>query len=226
MEDYISKMMMTFKNMLTLPTMADKKTWYSISGNGLKTIHDIVTYENRVFSEETLNVFEGYFLDELNSLEQYYSRDVIAHFVKHPDQAIKNFHGEIKNGRMDFSGNGGLFRYFYDINTIKDKGSNVGYNLNQLLELRYNFQKEIENNPGAYGGIAALREEGYNRKLDGFELVRSTIKSLKDYYTGSAEAREILRSDINKWLNKMVDKEMQNISTADMQILSYNNGTY
>jgi len=35
LEDYIAKMYMSFNNMIVLPTMADKKTWYAISGKYL-----------------------------------------------------------------------------------------------------------------------------------------------------------------------------------------------
>ena len=35
---------------------------------------------------------------------------------------------------MDFSGNGGKFRYFYD---LKIPGFDYGYNLNQRLEALY-----------------------------------------------------------------------------------------
>jgi hypothetical protein len=40
-EDYISKLILTRNDQMVLPTMADKKTWYSISG--LKLVHDVLT---------------------------------------------------------------------------------------------------------------------------------------------------------------------------------------
>nr|DAE75488.1 MAG TPA: hypothetical protein [Caudoviricetes sp.] len=39
-------MLMTSKDMLVLPTMADKKTWYAISQQGLKMPHNLVSYDN------------------------------------------------------------------------------------------------------------------------------------------------------------------------------------
>ena len=34
-EDYIAKMVLTFNNHIIFPTMADKKTWFTISGVSL-----------------------------------------------------------------------------------------------------------------------------------------------------------------------------------------------
>jgi hypothetical protein len=52
----------------------------------------------------------------------------------------QNFHGNVKNGRMDFSGNGGKFRYFYGLNFPGIPGEDLGnINLNQLLEYEYNL---------------------------------------------------------------------------------------
>ena len=41
MEDYIMKMILTFNKRITFPTMADKKTWYSITSKALEsTLND------------------------------------------------------------------------------------------------------------------------------------------------------------------------------------------
>ena len=42
MEDYIAKMIMTEKDQIILPTMADKKTWYSLSHKNLHLVHDAI----------------------------------------------------------------------------------------------------------------------------------------------------------------------------------------
>ena len=67
------------------------------------------------FSNETLSRFAGYFLDEINSLIAYYSEKNIQELINNPNLLIQNYHGDIVDGRLDFSGNGGLFRYLYDI---------------------------------------------------------------------------------------------------------------
>jgi len=49
MEDYIDKMIMTEDDQIILPTMADKKTWYSLSHKDMKLVHDamlVMPYED------------------------------------------------------------------------------------------------------------------------------------------------------------------------------------
>ena len=88
-EDYISKMVLAHNDRIILPTMADKKTWNSISGVSL--FHDMLTksveqelivngvvktqYVDDVmyhYSYNTLQAFANYMLDEFNTIEQYY----------------------------------------------------------------------------------------------------------------------------------------------------------
>ena len=93
--------------MLVLPTMADKKTYYTLRMKRLKLSHDLITYndvldnEGQVkhrglrFSDATLKRFFNYFLDEYNSLLQYYDKDNIAALVNGEAKAIENYHGNI-----------------------------------------------------------------------------------------------------------------------------------
>lgn len=199
-EDFLSKMEMTFNNMLTLPTMADKKTWYAIKQKSLCLPHDLITYDIeaedgsikiRRFSNNTLDIFVGYFMDELNAVKQYYSRDNIEYLKKHKNSLRDNFHGKFKKNdkigeeRLEFGGNGGLFRYMYDIDMSH------GCNLNQYLEALYNQQCKIEENPLQYGGIAQLKEDG--KPLDGFELIRKALSDIESKFSNI----ETLRTAIN-----------------------------
>lgn len=199
-EDFLSKMEMTFNNMLTLPTMADKKTWYAIKQKSLYLPHDLITYDIeaedgsikiRRFSNNTLDIFVGYFMDELNAVKQYYSRDNIAYLKKHKNSLRDNFHGKFKKNdnigeeRLEFGGNGGLFRYMYGIDMSH------GCNLNQYLEALYNQQRKIEENPLQYGGIAQLKEDG--KPLDGFELIRKALSDIESKFSNI----ETLRTAIN-----------------------------
>ena len=199
-EDFLSKMEMTFNNMLTLPTMADKKTWYAIKQKSLCLPHDLITYDIeaedgsikiRRFSNNTLDIFAGYFMDELNAVKQYYSRDNIAYLKKHKNSLRDNFHGKFKKNnkigeeRLEFGGNGGLFRYMYGIDMSH------GCNLNQYLEALYNQQRKIEENPLQYGGIAQLKEDG--KPLDGFELIRKALSDIESKFSNI----ETLRTAIN-----------------------------
>jgi hypothetical protein len=73
---------------------------------------------------------------------------------------------------MDFSGNGGKFRYFYDL-FIQD-----GMNLNEYLEFEYNRQKAMESGEiKLENGIAWLYED--ENELDGFELVRRHLDEIE-----------------------------------------------
>lgn len=211
LEDYLAKMTMTFNDMLTLPTMADKKTWYAIQQKLISLPKDLITYDIesesgaykiRRFSNNTLNIFKGYYLDEIESLKQYYSRENIEYLRTHPNARIKNFHGKFKNNRMDFSGNGGLFRYMYGL----DKSH--GCNLNQWLEAQYNLQKRIEQNPEQYGGLSKIREN--DNDLDGFELVRKAISEIEEQYKNTDK----LYDDINRLLFERVDSDLK-ILTAN-----------
>ena len=210
LEDYLAKMTMTFNDMLTLPTMADKKTWYAIQQKLISLPKDLITYDIesesgaykiRRFSNNTLNIFKGYYLDEIESLKQYYSRENIEYLRTHPNARIKNFHGKFKDNRMDFSGNGGLFRYMYGL----DKSH--GCNLNQWLEAQYNLQKRIEQNPEQYGGLSNIRED--DNDLDGFELVRKAISEIEEQYKNTDK----LYDDINRLLFERVDSDLKTLTS-------------
>lgn len=240
--DYISKMVMKHNNMLVFPTMADKKTWYSISYDPLTKdaqgkilsdglcVHDLITYIHTDeagkwnamrFSEGTLNRFVGYFNDELESLKQYYDRKNIAYFVNNPGRARDNFHGKIKNGRMNMAGNGGMFRYFYDAIKIKDDNGKE-MNLNQYLEFLYNKQQTIEKDPVKNGGLGTIRE-GAN-ELDGFELVRKYINELSDQVKSDPS---MLKDGINTILMSRVSDEFQTISDdGSTKVVYFDGKTY
>lgn len=234
LEDVISKLLIMNRSMLdgrsvgsdmiVLPTMADKKTYYAIelvnkSGqgyDGFNMPHDLLInketegYSKRArrFSDETLEQFAGYFDDELNSIEQYYKKENIAQVVKNKLIRKKNFHGKVKNGKMDFSGNGGKFRYFYG---LKFGGVGVenfnGLNLNQILEYEYIHQQELQD--PEYGvGRFAFRED--DKETDGFELVRQKIKEIKQYFSN----RELLYDAINEMLFQSVDDQLQKFSAV------------
>lgn len=147
-EDYISKLVLAHNDRIVLPTMADKKTWYSISGVNL--FHDILTKSKRTeiqteaginiqyidddiysYSDETLDAFVGYFLDEFNAIEDYYVNK--SQVEQNQNLAIDNYHGKIKNGRMDNSGNGAYFRYFSSLKVKNEDGSFSYVPLNQML---------------------------------------------------------------------------------------------
>ena len=105
---------------------------------------------------------------------------------------------------MQFDGNGGLFRYFYDIFSVvdghlvvkpyveskeDDENSAQAPNLNQWLESLWNIQKQIESGQivdsktGQSVGLSDI-DENLNLEnvddVDGFELIRLKLDQLFD----------------------------------------------
>jgi len=195
------------RDQIVLPTMADKKTWYSISHKSLKLCHDAILFTPyrtvlnpviydayakehskpdgekelsdwqydartwykhldpnseykkiideaakdlyndyqqgiglRKYSDDTLTKLADYMQDELEAVIAYYDPKNVKRIVKNSNLRVENYHGNVKDGRLDFSGNGGKFRYFYDAITFVDNNGNT-YNLNQRLQMLFEVQK-------------------------------------------------------------------------------------
>lgn len=183
------------------------------------------------FQDTTLNRFALYFLDELNSLIDYYDKKTVASIVSNKNNRIENFHGKVENGRMDFSGNGGKFRYLYDIPL-----PGIKYNLNQTLQGLFELQKKIESGKV----IDKSRQEGDIKKYvgasvlnskdtDGFELIREYLSDLKKtYFKRGGIAKPELLNAINKKLVSQTEQELFRISRpgSPLQIVEFKNGQY
>lgn len=187
LEDYIAKLLLIHQGRLILPTMSDKKTWYSIEG--VKVPKDFLgtlkyalndqgsmeaTIIERRFSNETLDIFCNYFLDEYNAIVKYF--DTKSDVEKCKSRFYDNYHGKIgKDGKMAPGGNGGRFRYF---NQLPING--VIISLNRMLD-----EAEKSGNP---------------------ELVNEALKRIK---TDLIQDRELLRSTMNSLLLDKVNKEIE-----------------
>lgn len=140
LEDYITKMVLAEQGRIILPTMSDKKTWYSIEGINIPKdflasyrsepdatgVYQLYKTDRR-FSNDTLKIFYDYFLDEYNAIVKYYNTK--SDVEKSKSRYYDNYHGKIgKDGKMKPGGNGGKFRYF---NQLPIKGEMMS--LNQLL---------------------------------------------------------------------------------------------
>ncbi len=104
-EDYLAKMTFTKNNQMTFPTMADKKTWFTLSG--VKLFNEPLTFNvdpktGRIkVSFDNMAVFQmyNYWLDEFNTIEQYWkTKNSIP-----KNRQVKNYHSADK---------GGMFRHF------------------------------------------------------------------------------------------------------------------
>lgn len=184
-------------------------------------------------SDSTLTLFSNYFINELNSLIQYYSRENVEAIVKNPNKAKVNFHGKIKDGRMLFGGNGGLFRYFYDIEQTASRKNKI--NLNQKLEALWITQQQIEKGGvkdekatnHLYQNVTTndIAERGANDELlelDGFELVRAELNRLKQEYTSTLLNEQLptqnLKNRINNFLMSRIDDEIYQVCNPNSQI--------
>ena len=187
LEDYIAKLLLVHQGRLILPTMSDKKTWYSIEGIKLpKDFLGTIKYSPnaegsmeatiipRRFSNETLDIFCNYFLDEYNAIVKYF--DSKEDVEKDKSRFYDNYHGKIgKDGKMAPGGNGGRFRYF---NQLPINGATVS--LNRMLD-----DAEKSGNP---------------------ELITQALNRIR---TELIEDRALLRDSMNTLLIDKVDKEIE-----------------
>lgn len=187
LEDYIAKLLLVHQGRLILPTMSDRKTWYSIEGIKLpKDFLGTIKYSPnaegsmeatiipRRFSNETLDIFCNYFLDEYNAIVKYF--DSKEDVEKGKSRFYDNYHGKIgKDGKMAPGGNGGRFRYF---NQLPINGATVS--LNRMLD-----DAEKSGNP---------------------ELITQALNRIR---TELIEDRALLRDSMNTLLLDKVDKEIK-----------------
>lgn len=188
----------------------------------------------RRFSDSTLNIFCGYFLSELNTLIDYFDENNILRLQQIPSSRIGNYHGKFSdfNGesRMDMSGNGGKFRYFYDVDlsefadtdlfkNIKlkyGKGKQT-FNLNHIIQALWNLQRSIENGKKIedLSGTSELMRitPNSNNSFDGFELIRQFLHELRSNISEvEGQYSDSFRDAINNKLIQMVDIEMERVS--------------
>lgn len=223
LEDYIAKLTLTFNDQLILPTMSDKKTWYSISG--LTLVHDFLSSKQineaeanysavigedvdestlwytgeRRFSDDTLKIFVNYWLDEFEAVWDYFQKkDYIA---KNPTKRVDNYHGKIKNGVMDSSGNGGRFRYFTKLR-VRDSVINVNQDLDRLEK---------------YGTTKDVLDYLTKQKMLLLNISKPNAKE-------EISPRSNIYDAINHLLVYSTEQEMRKL--VKMGILKYNNGTF
>lgn len=213
-EDYISKMVLAHNDRILLPTMADKKKWYSISG--VKLFHDMLSKSRSTerqtdtgiqvqyvddqmyhYSDATLQTFADYFLDEFNAIEQYYADK--SQVEQNPNLAIDNYHGKIKNGKMDNMGNGGYFRYFSSIRMRGEDGNYKYMPLNQMIYAWSKFDYDNDQNQ-----------------------MPTRLKQLKNTLFSD---REVLFDMINATLQDKVQEELDFLVDKGI-IKKYANGEY
>lgn len=243
LEDYLAKLAMTHNKMFTMPTMADKKTWYAISSNILSemlTDDVLAPYARRTkedgsveayfddtvrFSDNTLNIFAGYLYDELNCLAEYYDADNIKFLQNHRNKLLVNFHGSVRKydkygiDYYDFSGNGGKFRYFYQaqpefIKYLEEQmGQPAGSFPTNMNQLLELLFNVEHENNESQINKAKTKEEALNSISDGFEMIRTVLQSYAKWLTDNDYQNA--RTLMNSVLLKNVRAEIQMLGTDD-----------
>ncbi len=133
LEEYVARFNAVSEGYLPLPIMADRKQFYLMSGiDTLKNVVQSIDYSggqiSLKFSEETLNLFYGYFLDERERVlaaralkAKYEAADTTEEErVALRKQMIKNYHYS-GNFNLD-GGNAYNFIHFKEFNRYKDAG--------------------------------------------------------------------------------------------------------
>lgn len=189
-EDYIAKLTLAHQNRIVMPTMADKKTWYSITGVNL--FHDLLSRsrmteiqtENGIqqmfveddmyrYSDNTLQAISDYLLDEFNAVYDYYIHK--SEVEENPNLRIDNYHGKIKNGVMDNSGNGGYFRYFSSLKMRQQDGTYKYVPLNQMLWAWSKFDYDNGGNQ-METRLKQLRNTLFGDKEALFDAINATLQ--------------------------------------------------
>lgn len=229
LEDYISKLILTFNKRLIDPTMADKKGYYSIASDTLSSLIPRISVEatgkQRISFDGIRHIFAGYINDELNTLMNYYNQGNIQIVLNKPDDRLVNYHGEIGTYAgtdikyYAFGGNGGMFRYYYDLPSgfaqriaqefNLDETQLQALNMNQLMELLWNIehtQNEL------MVSVGETPTDGFNN-IRRMLSIYSTWFGFDDNSTPDAVShRDDMIDDI---LTRMVNAEVSYLSTSD-----------
>ena len=186
-EDYIAKMVFTWNNHLIFPTMADKKTWFTISGCQLfNQPFEFTPIDNgKLKIEYDINALDHVYnewLDEYNTIVEYYNT---LPNVTHP---IKNYHT---------AGKGGLFRHHTGYHTVIN-GELKWVDLNVKL-------KEAVKSGNVSQTLSEIKEELFTNKKATYQKINDNLAKQR-----KAEIDECVRMGIvefkdGKLVNKLLD---------------------
>ena len=183
-EDYIAKMVFTWNNHLIFPTMADKKTWFTISGCQLfnQPFEFSATADGKLKIEYDVNALDHVYnewLDEYNTIVEYYNT---LPNVTHP---INNYHT---------AGKGGLFRHHTGYHTVIN-GELKWVDLNARL-------KEAVKSGNVAQTLSEIKEELFTNKKATYQKINDNLAKQR-----KAEIDECVRMGIVEFKNgKLVNK--------------------
>lgn len=195
-EDYMSKMSFTWNNHIIFPTMADKKTWFTITGVKLFNREmDIRQDGNRMkfrFNHEALRYLYKAWEDEFNAIVNYYNT---LSSVKAP---IKNYHT---------SGKGGLFRHFtgYYANI---NGVETWVDLNEQIKNALKFDKNHRSSLMLRSVLEDIREKLFTNPEETLNKINNNLLYELKQELSSVEELGIISKEDNTYKNKLLDNDV------------------
>ena len=238
-EDYLMKMTLTWNNHIIFPTMADKKTWNTITG--CKLFNKPFTFtenENGVitvmFDQEVLDYMYSSWQDEFNCIVQYWK--TVDSIPK--EKRIKNYHTKNK---------GGMFRHFLgyyenvngqqtyvDLNKVIQKAIDNGTVLETLENIRQdlfspervgatqmkinnNLHLELKNELETAYKLGLINRDPNNAKNLSNNLMDSAVyETVKSWYTSSANPR--VRNNADRYaVLTMLGNHMVNYNVSKLE---------
>ena len=194
-EDYVAKMAFTYANHIIFPTMADKKTWFTISGVQLfnKPLYLSVNQKGKIvikFNYEALSQLYNYWLDEYNTIVEYYN--ALPNLEK--KDLIKNYHT---------SGKGGLFRHFTGYYAVKD-GKVQWVDLNEALKnASKNGMDDVKN------VLDQIKQDLFTDKKETLNKINNILNKQLQQEIKTCEDLLIIGRDKNgKLINKLLDNKV------------------
>lgn len=198
-EDYINKINLTWNNHIIFPTMADKKTWFTITGVNLFNKEMFIRQEgNKLklqFNRDALRYLYSAWEDEYNAIVNYYNT---LSSVKKP---IKNYHT---------SGKGGLFRHFTGF-YVNRNGQNVWVDLNAQIKEAIAFDKKHKSNLMLRSVLEQIKEELFTDPTSTYNKINNNLLIELQNELKTCEELGIIQKDDNnpKLLkNKLLDSRI------------------
>lgn len=191
LEDYVVKMAAAMNGYIVLPAMADKKTYYFLSGITMPNfIENPITYNvdgTMVFPVESLRILDGYFNAEYIAIKDAWNEYVEQWGNKANLIDVYHVNGVNQRGANQFTnkkgawnsglGNGMHFRHFDQMYVRKSDGSSVSVNLNDVME-SYIADMGLENGMNAFFEFMEFNYFGDGQShTDRLKMINSTIVS-------------------------------------------------
>lgn len=191
LEDYVVKMAAAMNGYIVLPAMADKKTYYFLSGITMPNfIENPITYNadgTMVFPVESLRILDGYFNAEYIAIKDAWNEYVEQGGNKANLIDVYHVNGVNQRGANQFTnkkgawnsglGNGMHFRHFDQMYVRKSDGSSVSINLNDVME-SYIADMGLENGMNAFFEFMEFNYFGDGQShTDRLKMINSTIVS-------------------------------------------------